>query len=403
VDVGHLMGSASIELTITEDGEEKVIVFSGDIGNVNQPLLRDPQYMQRADYVVMESTYGDRSHGDVRPDYVGSLTKTLQETFDRGGNVIIPSFAVGRTQEMLYFIREIKQKGLVKGHDGFRVYVDSPLGIEATNIFNENTLECADEETAQLIRQGVNPISFDGLTIARTADESKLINDDPEPKVIISASGMCDAGRVRHHLKHNLWRKESTVLFVGYQSVGTLGRSLVDGAKKVKLFGETIQVAASIQQLAGKSGHADNRGLIKWISSFEPKPEHVFVVHGDDEVAGIFADRLQNELGLSANAPYNGESWSLTPLEKLCEGNQVRLKKPKKEAAAMDTLPQKQPPKNVSQQKTRMDVDQSSAYGQLLTAAERLFSLVQRMDKRSAGDQHRMTKQIHQIIKKYGR
>ena len=162
-------------------------------------------------------------------------------------------------------------------------------------------------------------------------------------------------------------------------------------------------MAASIQQLAGKSGHADNRGLIKWISSFEPKPEHVLVVHGDDEVAGIFADRLQNELGLSANAPYNGESWSLTPLEKLCEGNQVRLKKPKKEAAAMDTLPQKQPPKNVSQQKTRTDVDQSSAYGQLLTAAERLLSLAQRMDKRSAGDQHRMTKQIHQIIKKYGR
>ena len=211
VDVGHLMGSASIELTITEDGEEKIIVFSGDIGNINQPLLRDPQYMQRADFVVMESTYGDRSHGDVQPDYVGSLTRTLQETFDRGGNVIIPSFAVGRTQEMLYFIREIKQKGLVKGHDGFRVYVDSPLGIEATNIFNENTLECADEETAALIRQGVNPISFDGLVIARTADESKLINEDPEPKVIISASGMCDAGRVRHHLKHNLWRPESTV------------------------------------------------------------------------------------------------------------------------------------------------------------------------------------------------
>ena len=247
VDVGHLMGSASIEVTANEDGQETVIVFSGDIGNLRQPLLRDPQYMQRADYVVMESTYGDRSHGAEQPDYVGSLTKTLQETFDRGGNVVIPSFAVGRTQEMLYFIREIKQKGLVKGHDGFPVYVDSPMGIEATNVLNENTLECADEETMALIKAGVNPIQFDGLRIARTADESKLINDDPTPKVIISASGMCDAGRIRHHLKHNLWRPESTVLFVGYQSVGTLGRSLVDGAKKVKLFGETIQVAAHIE------------------------------------------------------------------------------------------------------------------------------------------------------------
>lgn len=408
VDVGHLMGSSSIEVTINEDGQEKVIVFSGDIGNINQPLLRDPQYLQKADFVVMESTYGDRSHGDVQPDYVGSLTQTLQRTFDRGGNVIIPSFAVGRTQEMLYFIREIKQKGLVKGHDGFRVYVDSPLGIEATHIFNENTLECADEATAELIRQGVNPISFDGLIIARTADESKLINEDAEPKVIISASGMCDAGRVRHHLKHNLWRPESTVLFVGYQSVGTLGRSLVNGAKKVKLFGETIQVAASIEQLAGKSGHADNRGLIKWVSSFDPKPQHVFVVHGDDEVAGTFADRLVNELGMNANAPYNGESWSLTPLEQLCEGNKVRLKKPAKEAAAMDTLPQKQPPRNhkqVQQAKpdVKADVDCSSAYGQLLTAGEKLMSLISRMERGSASNQHKLTKQIHQLIRKFNR
>jgi len=399
-DAGHLMGSASIEVIVSESGEEKTIVFSGDIGNLSQPLLRDPQYLKKADYVVMESTYGDRSHGDVQPDYVGSLTKTLQTTFDRGGNVIIPSFAVGRTQEMLYFIREIKQKGLVKGHDGFPVYVDSPLGIEATSIFNENTLECADEATAELIRAGVNPITFDGLRIARTADESKLINEDATPKVIISASGMCDAGRIRHHLKHNLWRPESTVLFVGYQSVGTLGRSLVDGAKKVKLFGETIQVAASIEQLAGKSGHADNRGLIKWVSSFDPKPAHVFVVHGDDEVAGTFADRLQNELGISAHAPYNGEIWNLTPLQKLADGNHVRLKKPAKEAAAMDTLPQKQPP--VSKAKAP-DVDRSTAYGQLLTASEKLASLVQRMSSRSPGDQHRLTKQIHHLIQKFKR
>ena len=405
VDVGHLMGSASIEVTVNEDGKETVIVFSGDIGNLRQPLLRDPQYMQRADYVVMESTYGDRSHSETPPDYVGSLTKTLQETFDRGGNVIIPSFAVGRTQEMLYFIREIKQKGLVKGHDGFPVYVDSPLGIEATNVLNENTLECADEETMALIKAGVNPIQFDDLRIAKTADESKLINEDPTPKVIISASGMCDAGRIRHHLKHNLWRPESTVLFVGYQSVGTLGRSLLDGATKVKLFGETIQVAAHLEQLAGKSGHADNNGLLKWISSFDPQPKHVFVVHGDDEVAGLFAERLINEKGISANAPYNGESWQITPaLQKLADGNQVRLKKPKKEAAAMDAAPKSAPPAsktNTSKSSAQADIDRSSAYGQLLTAAEKLNALVSRMATRSPAQQHKLTKQLHALMKKF--
>lgn len=403
VDVGHLMGSASIEVTVNEDNRETVIVFSGDIGNLRQPLLRDPQYMQRADYVVMESTYGDRSHSETPPDYVGSLTKTLQETFDRGGNVVIPSFAVGRTQEMLYFIREIKQKSLVKGHDGFPVYVDSPMGIEATNVLNENTLECADEETMALIKAGVNPIQFDGLRIAKTADESKRINDDPTPKVIISASGMCDAGRIRHHLKHNLWRPESTVLFVGYQSVGTLGRSLVDGAKKVKLFGETIQVAAQIEQLAGKSGHADNNGLLKWVSSFDPKPKHVFVVHGDDEVAGIFADRLVNEKGISANAPYNGESWQITPvLEKLAEGNHIRLNKPKKEAAAMDAAPKSAPPASKpSASSAQAAIDRNSAYGQLLTAAERLNELVQHMSSRSAAQQHKLTKQLHALMKRF--
>lgn len=410
VDAGHLMGSASIEVTVNEDGEETVIVFSGDIGNLRQPLLRDPQYMKRADYVVMESTYGDRAHGDKEPDYVGDLTRILQETFDRGGNVVIPSFAVGRTQEMLYFIREIKQKGLVKGHDGFPVYVDSPLGIEATNVLNENTLECADEETMALIKAGINPIQFDGLHIAKTADESKQINVDEEPKVIISASGMCEAGRIRHHLKHNLWRAESTVLFVGYQAVGTLGRSLIDGATKVKLFGETIQVAAKIEQLAGKSGHADNKGLIKWVSSFDPKPKHVFVVHGDDEVAGIFADRLQNELAMSANAPYNGESWQITPkLEMIAEGNHVRLKKPVREAAAMDTLPAQTPPSSAKKQpekkaSAQQEIDRSSAYGQLVTAAEKLMDhVLNRMKKASPRTQAKMTKQIHILMKKFNR
>ena len=405
VNAGHLLGSASIEVTVTEDGEEKVIVFSGDIGNLNQPLIRDPEYLHRADYVVMESTYGDRSHGP-KPDYIAELTRVLQQTFDRGGNVVIPSFAVGRTQEMLYFIRQIKQQGLVTGHDGFPVYVDSPLGIEATHVFNENTLECADIDTIELIRKGVNPISFDDLKIASTSEESKLINDDPTPKVILSASGMCDAGRIRHHLKHNLWRPECTILFVGYQSVGTLGRSLVDGARQVKLFGETISVQAQIGKLAGISGHADDQGLLRWASAFDPKPTHVFVVHGDDQVTDLFADRLYDELGIPAHAPYNGESWSLTPLEKLCDGNEERLKKPARDVAALDAAQPSQAPAYASGKKqvkqAHKAVNRSTAYGQLLTAGEKLMDAIRSMQNRSAKEQSKLTKLIGQLLKRFG-
>lgn len=390
VDGGHLMGSASIEITVEEDGRQTVLVFSGDIGNLRQPLIRDPQYLHRADYVVMESTYGDRSHGDAAPDYVGSLTRILQDAFDKGGNVVIPSFAVGRTQELLYFLREIKQKGLVKGHDRFPVYVDSPLGIEATQVFNENSFECADEETAALLRAGVNPIAFDDLRVAKTADESKRINDDPTPKVILSASGMCEAGRIRHHLKHNLWRPECTILFVGYQAAGTLGRSLVDGVSHVKLFDETIQVNARIERLAGKSGHADNRGLMTWISAFDPKPKHVFVVHGEDEVAELFAKRLVQEKGIEANAPYNGESWALTPsLSKLSEGNRERLTRPAREAAAMGDKSAAQP-----------RPDRSTAYGQLLDAGEKLMARIRRMQSSSPRQQSKLARQIHALLRK---
>ena len=399
VDVGHLLGSASIEVTICEDGAERIVMFSGDIGNLNQPLIRDPQYLHRADVLVMESTYGDRSHGP-KPDYIASLTQVLQETFDRGGNVVIPSFAVGRTQEMLYFLRQIKQERRVRGHDGFPVYIDSPLGIEATQVFNENTWECADAETLALLRQGVNPLTFDGLRVAQTAEDSKRINTDITPKVILSSSGMCDAGRIRHHLKHNLWRAECTVLFVGYQSVGTLGRSLVDGVKEVKLFGETIRVNARIEQLAGKSGHADNAGLIRWAAAFSPKPEHVFVVHGDDDVTDAFAARLNQELGLAASAPYNGECWNLCPLEKLAEGNRERLQKPHRDAAAMDALPQRTPP---APAKAPKPADHTTAYGQLVLAGEKLMALIGRMEKRSSKDQARLTRHIHTLVRKFAR
>ena len=309
-DVGHLLGSSSIEVRITENDITKKVVFSGDIGNSNQPLINDPQYLKEADYVVMESTYGDRSHGE-KPDYIGELTKIIQTTFDRGGNVVIPSFAVGRTQVLLYYLRKIKDDKLIQGHGNFKVYVDSPLAIEATQIFHEHMLGYFDSEAMALVNKGINPLSFPGLSTSITSDESKAINFDDEPKVIISASGMCEAGRIRHHLKHNLWRADSTILFVGYQSVGTLGRHLLDGANEVKLFGETIQVSAKIMQLAGVSGHADKDGLEKWLTSFTKKPEKVFVVHGDDKACETFTAHISNDLGYFAVAPYSGMVYDL--------------------------------------------------------------------------------------------
>ena len=283
-DIGHLLGSSSIEVWATEAGVTKKIVFSGDIGNYDQPLIKDPKLTEDADYVVMESTYGDRLHGNEKPDYIGELTKILKTTFDRGGNVVIPSFAVGRTQEMLYFLRQIKADRLVEGHEDFIVYVDSPLAVEATGIFQKNEFDCFDEEAMELVNKGINPIAFPGLRLAITSEESKAINFENEPKVIISASGMCEAGRIRHHLKHNLWRPECTILFVGYQAVGTLGRAIVEGAEEVKLFGEPIEIRAQIMKLAGMSGHADKNGLLNWVKGFTQKPEKVFVVHGEDSV-----------------------------------------------------------------------------------------------------------------------
>lgn len=326
-DAGHLLGSASIEVWINEDGEERKIVFSGDIGNLNRPIIKDPSYINDADYVVMESTYGDRYHNaDV--DYVSELAGICQRTFDRGGNVVIPAFAVGRTQEMLYYFRKIKEEGLVKGHS-FEVYVDSPLAVEATQIFNENIAECFDEEAMELVRNGINPLRFPGLTLSITSNDSIAINSDNKPKVIISASGMCEAGRIRHHLKHNLWRKECTVVFVGYQANGTLGRMLLEGASEVKLFGETIEVMAEIVKLEGVSGHADKAGLIKWITSFDNRLKQVFVVHGEDEVSTGFAKCLCDEYGLNAVAPYSGAEFDMISGRFVKEGERIpKAKKP---------------------------------------------------------------------------
>lgn len=310
-DIGHLLGSSSIEVWLTEGDVTKKIVFSGDIGNKDQPLIKDPIYTKEADYVVMESTYGDRLHSVDKPEYVNDLADVINRTFARGGNVVIPSFAVGRTQEILYFLRKIKADNLIPDFPKFEVYVDSPLAVEATGVFQKNIYSCFDEEAMALVKSGINPLTFPGLKLAITSDESKQINFDEKPKVIISASGMCEAGRIRHHLKHNLWRPECTILFVGYQAAGTLGRVLIDGVKEVKLFGESVEVRADIRQLPGLSGHADKNGLIEWVNAFEKKPARVFIVHGEDSVCNLFSECLKIEHGHRAYAPYSGTRFDL--------------------------------------------------------------------------------------------
>ncbi len=329
-DAGHLLGSSSIYITVTEGTQTLTLLFSGDLGNVERPLIKDPQPAQNADYVIVESTYGDRLHGP-RPDYLSQLSQILQETFDRGGNVVIPSFAVGRTQELLYLLRTIKEQNRVHGHDGFPVYVDSPLAVEATRIYASGLTAFYDQETLELLGQGIDPILFPDLRLSVTSDESKLINADKVPKVILSASGMCEAGRIRHHLKHNLWRKDCTILFVGYQAADTIGRKLVDGASKVRLFGEDIAVHANITNLDGISGHADRDMLIGWLSHMTHTPKTVFVNHGDDQVCDSFASLVSEKLGFPAIAPYSGDGYDLitgdcfqkgviTPSKKYTEG-----------------------------------------------------------------------------------
>ena len=310
VDAGHLLGSASVEMWLTEEGETRKIVFSGDIGNQKTPLLRAPQYINQADYVVTESTYGDRLHHvKEKPNYSYELAQVIEETLSGGGNLVIPSFAVGRTQELLYFIRQIKEQGLVKCRPDFQVYVDSPLAGAATEIFSGDLAGYLDEGAIEQL-QGGALFRFPGLNITESGEESRTLNSDPEPKVIISASGMCDAGRIRHHLKHNLWREECTILFVGYQADGALGRRILDGAQRVRLFGEEVAVRARIVRFHGLSSHADRDGLVRWISAFTPRPKQVFVVHGESRSAENYAQTLK-ELGFAAHAPNYEEVYDL--------------------------------------------------------------------------------------------
>ena len=380
-DIGHLIGSASIEVWITEEGIHKKIVFSGDVGNIEQPILKDPSFTKEADYIVIESTYGNRVHSEERPDYLGEFTRILRETFLKGGNVVIPSFAVGRTQEILYFIREIKEKNLLPEFPHFDVYVDSPLAIEATSVFTKNGRSCYDEDAMALVNHGINPLVFPGLKLSVTSDDSKMINFDDNPKVIISASGMCEAGRIRHHLKHNLWRPECTVLFVGYQAVGTLGRKLIDGAEAVKLFGENIVVAAHIESLKGISGHADINGLLAWLKGFETDISHVFVVHGEDEVTDEFAQTVRDTFGWEAFAPYSGGQVDLAANEIISEG--VRIPKKSVEKPA----------------KTRA----ANAFNRVVAAAKRLMEVVLKNEGLANKDLAKFESQIQNLADKWDR
>ncbi|MEY8369005.1 MBL fold metallo-hydrolase [Anaerovoracaceae bacterium 42-11] len=296
-DAGHILGSAITELWVEEDGRESKIVFSGDLGMMNRPILRDPTIIKKADYVIMETTYGNRNH-PANSTSIKELLDIVLKTTRRGGTVVIPSFAVGRTQELIYeFNKFYEEHSEYKEEmDQLMVYVDSPMATTATEVFRKNA-QVFDEETRDYILRGDNPLDFKNLKFTRSTAESQALNLDRNPKVIISASGMCEAGRIRHHLKHNLWDSKSSIIFVGYQAEGTLGKLLVEGGKDVVLFGEEIHVNAEIYNLEGFSGHADQDGLFSWLAGFRQKPKQIFLVHGEEDSKKDFGKLISDKLG----------------------------------------------------------------------------------------------------------
>ena len=381
-DAGHLLGSSFIEFYLTENGITKKLICSGDVGNINQPIIRDPEPLPDCDYLLIESTYGTRNH-DVTSEPIPVLVDILRKTFAKGGTVLIPSFAVGRTQELLYFFREIKQNHLLPEYQDFPVYVDSPLANEATAIFLQCSSECLDQDALEIMKKGSNPIWFEGLHTTVSSDESKALNTNTLPKVIIASGGMCEGGRIRHHLKHNLWNKNNTVLFAGYQAVGTLGRIIYDGAASVKIFGEEIDVGADIQLLQGISGHADRKGLLNWVKSAENKPKFVFVDHGDDESCMGFSDALRDTYGLEAMAPYSGSEYDLL------KGEWIRL---------TDPIPKKQ---NISLQSASSSAPakkKNTVYQELLDAMKKLNDYTASMKEASNNDIRHLTEQIRKLM-----
>lgn len=331
VDAGHMLGSSIVELYVTEDGEEKKTVFSGDLGNMNMPIINDPTFIEEADHLVIESTYGNRLHGKIE-DQTGKLIEIVIDTINRGGNVIIPSFAVGRTQEILYEINKYyaDTSALKDIISKIPIYVDSPLAVNATKIF-ENNPEYYDDDALRYLLKGDNPLEFDNLHFVESAEASKALNEDMTPKVIISASGMCEVGRIKHHLKHNLYRPECTVLFVGYQAEGTLGKKILSGDRIVKIFGEEIAVNAEVRYLDAFSGHADQELLLKWIDSFKKKPKNIFIVHGEYEAQEVFKDEITKRFNIPAYIPSYEETYDMN-------GEIVSSKHPSYKSTRFDIL-----------------------------------------------------------------
>lgn len=307
-DAGHILGSAITELTVSENGRQEKIVFSGDLGKSNQPIIRDPDVVEEADYLIIEGTYGTREHEDEEHK-LEKLSKVINETVAAQGNIVVPSFAVGRTQEMLYYLNQLIQKRQIPN---IPIFIDSPLAISATEIFSRHP-ECFDVRMRQVLLSGKDPFGFPEVIFTQTPEQSMGINRLPGGAMIISASGMAEAGRIKHHLKHNLWRKESTVLFVGYQAEGTLGRRIKEGAKKVKIFGEEIIVRARVSAIDGFSAHADRSELMSWLGKFIKKPKQVILVHGEEDVLTAFSADIEKELGLATYIPNYMETMELKP------------------------------------------------------------------------------------------
>lgn len=303
LDAGHILGSGSLELWFQESQTERKIIFSGDIGKKGNPIINDPSVSAEANYVVMESTYGNRLHKGMK-ETIDELADAIKITFKRGGNVIIPAFAIGRTQDILYVLnRLVREKRLYE----INVYIDSPLAEKATKTYLSHP-ECFDEEAKLLLRDGNNDAI--NLHFTQSVEESIALNRIKSQAIIIAGSGMCEGGRIGHHLKHNLWRTECSVVFTGFQAKGTLGRRIVDGAKTVHIFGEDISVKARIYTLGGFSAHADKKELLEWLSLFKDSPQ-VFVVHGEEETSLEFSESIKQQYGFTAHVPYKNESFEL--------------------------------------------------------------------------------------------